>query len=226
MFEIVGPEPLTLAGYLRAWRDWLGAPTPREVHVPPALVRIAARIGEVFGGGPLGLTMQAMLERGNVGTLDAWERQRARFGIATRDLAQVLASGPAQLQDHWHARLYFVLPMLRFLMALLWIGSGLLGLLLPASTVYEMTPDGTLSTEATVLLARAGGAADLVLGALCLLGWRPRMVLGSMLLMLVAYTFGIGSLWPQHWLDPFGGLAKNLPLAAALLVLLAAESRR
>lgn len=226
VFEIVGPQPLTLAGYLGAWRAWLGAPQAREVHVPPALVRIAACIGEVFGGGPLGRTMQAMLERGNVGAPDAWERQRARFGVAARGLAQVLASGPAQTQDRWHARLYFVLPMLRFLVAVLWIGSGVLGVLLPASTVHAMTPDGPLSAAGAVLLARASGGADLVLGVLCLLGWRPRLVVGSMLLMLVAYTLGIGSLWPQHWLDPFGGLAKNLPLAAALLVLLATETRR
>lgn len=226
VFEIVGPQPLPLAGYLAAWRAWLGAPQAREVHVPPALVWITARIGEVLGGGPLGLTMQAMLERGNVGAPDAWERQHERFGVATRSLADMLAAAPAQVQDRWHARLYFVLPMLRFLVALLWIGSGLLGLLLPASTVHAMTPDRIFSTEATVLLARGSGAADLALGMLCLLRWRPRLVLGAMLSMLAAYTFGIGLLWPQHWLDPFGALAKNLPLAAALLVLLATESRR
>jgi uncharacterized protein YbjT (DUF2867 family) len=226
MFEIVGPVRLTLAGYLRAWRDWLGAPAAREVHVPRALVRIIARIGETFGAGPLGLTMHAMLERGNVGAPGAWERQRARFGIATRDLAEVLASAPAQAQDRWHARLYFVLPMLRTLMAVLWIGSGLLGLLLPDAVVHAVTPDGRLSAASAVLLARASGAVDLALGLLCLLRWRPRVVLGSMLLMLVAYTLGIGVPWPQHWLDPFGGLAKNVPLAAALLVLLATESRR
>jgi uncharacterized membrane protein YphA (DoxX/SURF4 family) len=215
-----------LAGYLRAWRAWLGVPRAREVHHPRAVVRIAAGIGEVLGHGPLGRTMQAMLERSNVGAPDAWERQRTRFGVATCSLAHALATTPAQVQDRWHARLYCVLPLLRVLIALLWIGSGVLGVLLPAPAVHATTPEGLLSAETTLLLARASGAADLALGVLCLLGWRPRLVLAAMLCMLAAYTFGIGLLWPQHWLDPFGGLAKNLPLAAALLVLLATESRR
>lgn len=226
VFEIVGPEVLTLAGYLRAWRAWLGASPAREVRVSPALVRIAAHFGEAFGKGPLGSTMLAMLERGNVGAPDAGQRQHERFDVATSTLGHSLADVPAQDQDRWHARLYFALPLLRFTLGLLWVGSGLLGLLLPARTVQAMTAAGPLSVDAALLLARAGGVADLVLGLLCLLRWRPPLVLWSMLLMLAGYTIGIGLLWPLHWLDPFGGLAKNLPLAAALLVLLATEPRR
>jgi len=30
----------------------------------------------------------------------------------------------------------------------------------------------------------------------------------------------------MHWLDPLGGLLKNLPLMAALIVLLATEDQR
>ena len=95
------------------------------------------------------------------------------------------------------------------------------------SQIVRVVPeDLTATVQAGVPLARACGVADLVLGLLCLGGWRPHLVLGSMLAMLAAYTIGIGVLWPQHWLDPFGGLAKNLPLAGALLVLLATAARR
>lgn len=47
-----------------------------------------------------------------------------------------------------------------------------------------------------------------------------------MLAMLVGYTLGIGILWPAHWLDPLGGLLKNLPLFGALVILLVTEERR
>ena len=47
-----------------------------------------------------------------------------------------------------------------------------------------------------------------------------------MLAMLLGYTFAIGIAWPVHWLDPFGGLLKNLPLIVALAILLATEERR
>jgi hypothetical protein len=51
-------------------------------------------------------------------------------------------------------------------------------------------------------------------------------VLVLMLAMLLGYTLVIGTLWPAHWFDPFGGLLKNLPLIAALAILLVTDERR
>lgn len=130
------------------------------------------------------------------------------------------------MQDRWHARLYFCLPLLRVSMALLWMGSGVVGWLTPAIDVVAATPGSSLATGSLLALARTTASADLLLGALCLLRWRPRLVLGLMLAMLLGYTFGIGIAWPIHWLDPFGGLLKNLPLMAALALLLVTEERR
>jgi uncharacterized protein YbjT (DUF2867 family)/uncharacterized membrane protein YphA (DoxX/SURF4 family) len=225
-WELVGAQIMTLAEYLRAWRAWLGLGTAREWQVPRALVRSGAWFGETFGHGPLGATMPRMLERGNVGAGDALARMQRDFGIAPRSLAQALGARPAQTQDRWHARLYFALPALRITLALLWIGSGLLGLLSSAEVVAAAASAGPLSADAALALARASGALDLVLGVLCLARWRPRLVLGGMLAMLFGYTFALGVFWPQHWLDPFGGLAKNVPLFVALWVLLATEERR
>lgn len=225
VFELVGPDVLALRDYLRSWRRWLGLGPARVLHVPPALVRIATACGEWLGRGPLGETMRRMLERGNVGAAGAWEHARDRLGVAARPLTRALAEAPAQVQDRWHARLYLWLPLLRVSLALLWIASGLVGLLLPAGDVRAAT-SGIDAPAGTLAAARIGGALDLALGALCLVRWRPRLVLGAMLLMLAGYTLGIGVLWPQHWLDPFGGLLKNLPLAAALAALLAVEERR
>ena len=111
-------------------------------------------------------------------------------------------------------------------MALLWIGSGVVGWLTPTSDVVAAAPGSSLPAGGLLSLARTTASADLLLGALCLLRWRPRLVLGLMLAMLLGYTFGIGIAWPVHWLDPFGGLLKNLPLIAALALLLATEERR
>lgn len=97
---------------------------------------------------------------------------------------------------------------------------------MPMSTVVASAPGSTLSADALLLLARFTGTADLLLGVLCLLRWRPRLILTLMLLMLLGYTLGIGILWPSHWLDPFGGLLKNLPLIAALAILLVTDERR
>jgi len=224
--ELVGPEVLTLRGYLLAWRRWLGFGPALILATPPALVRIAAVLGERLGNGPLGQTMASMLERGNVGSADASARLRDSLGLIPRPLQRALDEVPSQVQDRWHARLYFLLPALRVSIALLWIGSGVVGWLTSPANVMASAPGSDLSSSTLLILARVTGTIDLLLGVLCLLRWRPRLVLTLMLLMLLGYTLGIGAIWPAHWLDPLGGLLKNLPLIAALAILLATDERR
>jgi len=226
IFDVVGPEVLTLADYLRSWRRWLGSPPAREVRVPRVLVRAVAALGEVVDRGPLGTTMLRMLERGNVGATDAWPRLHDAWGVAPRALEQVLGQTPAQVQDRMHAILYFALPALHIALALLWIGSGLVGLTASSPDVAAMAQGGPWTVASSLVLARSTGVADLVLGVLCLVRWRPRAVLAAMLVMLIGYTVAIGLLWPRHWLDSLGALAKNVPLIAAFWVLLATEERR
>lgn len=224
--ELVGPEVLSVRDYLLAWRRWLGFAQPRTLAVPPVLVRWSAMLGERLGNGPLGLTMAGMLERGNVGRADASARLGQCMDLAPRTLLQALNESPSHTQDRWHVRLYFWLPILRVLIALLWIGSGVVGWLMPMAEVVAAAPSESLSPDTLLTLARLTASADLVLGVLCLLRWRPRLVLSLMLLMLLGYTLAIGILWPAQWLDPYGGLLKNLPLLAALAILLATDERR
>lgn len=224
--ELVGPDVLSLQDYLLCWRRWLGFAPPHVMAVPLALVKATAFLGDNFGRGPLGMTMARMLERGNVGAADALGNLRDRLGCAPRSLQRVLQESPSHVQDRWHARLYFLLPTLRIAIALLWVLSGITGWLISADDILAATPGSAWSLAQRVLLERSTASADLLLGVLCLIRWRSRLVLSLMLAMLCGYMLGIGVLWPAHWLDPFGGLLKNLPLLVALLVLLATDERR
>jgi uncharacterized protein YbjT (DUF2867 family) len=226
VLELVGPEVMTLRDYLLAWRRWLGFGPARMLTVPTTLVRIAATLGEHLGNGPLGQTMMRMLDRGNIGAPHAIARLREYLGLVPRSLSRTLDETPSEVQDRWHARLYFWLPALRVSIGLLWIGSGVVGWLTSLVNVTTATPGSTIPAVTLLVLARVTGTADLLLGMLCLIRWRPRLILALMLLMLLGYTIGIGILWPAHWLDPFGGLLKNLPLIAALAILLATDERR
>ena len=226
VLELVGPEVLSLREYLLTWRRWLGFAVPRVWSVPAPLVRISANLGERFGKGPLGTTMVRMLERGNVGSHNVLRKLRDELGVVPRTLARALDASPSHVQDRWHARLYFLLPALRIAMALLWMFSGIVGWLTPMTRIAETIPENAPSHSLLLVLARGTATADLILGALCLIRWRPRLVLSLMLAMLLGYTLSIGMLWPEHWLDPFGELVKNVPLVVALLVLLATDERR
>jgi uncharacterized protein YbjT (DUF2867 family) len=226
IIDLVGPDIVSLRDYLLTWRRWLGFAKPRLWFVPSFLVRLTTAIGERLRNGPLGQTISRMLERGNVGSPDALERMRNALGVVPQPLARVLDESPSHVQDRWHARLYFLLPLLRASMALLWICSGIVGWWLPEANILSAAPGHAITPGGSLALARITATVDLLLGVLCLLRWRASLVLSLMLIMLMGYTAGIGVLWPMHWLDPFGGLLKNLPLFFVLAILIATEERR
>ena len=227
VIEAVGPEPITFKHYLSVLRKWLGVKKPALVfHVPLYLIKPVALLGEWFGNGPLGLTMYRMLQRGNVASEGGYEKLKQLTGVATASVDTVMQQAPAFVQDRWHARLYFIRPLLRIVIGLLWVASGIVGFTLPVSESQAVMsalglPDNTI---ATVIYSMS--TLDIVLGLMVLgrIGLNFAAVL--MLISVVAYTLIIGIFFPSAWLEPFGGLIKNIPLIPAILVMMSIEDIR
>ncbi|QQQ02098.1 SDR family oxidoreductase [Lysobacter enzymogenes] len=226
VYEIGGPAPLSLREYQSTWRRWLRIDGHGAVFFPEALVSLQVAIGERLGRGPVGETMWRMLRRGNVARADAHARVRADFGHAPAALADALAATPSQVQDRWHAQLYFLAPTLRIAIVALWLISAAVGWSTPAATIEAMVAGSPLAAWQPVALARITGALDAVLALGLLIGWRPRAMLGLMGISVLAYTLAFGALLPAQWLDPLGGLAKNLVVLPALAVAWVLADRR
>lgn len=223
VIEVVGPQALSFAGYLRAWRAWFGLRPARELHMPHAFVEACVAAGEGFTRGPVCRVIWNLLARERMGAPDALARLAATLGIAPRGLDEALHERRCRDGDRREAQAYTLLPALRIAFALLWIASGPVGFFASSAQIAATVPGW--SDALALPLARATAMADLALGTLLLIGWRKRLIEALMLAMLVAYTVGIGLFAPQHWLDPFGGLLKNLVLIVALVLLRALESR-
>ncbi len=226
LYEVGGPEVLSLREYQAHWRRWLRISGTRAVCVPEALVTLQVELFERFGRGPVGRTMWRMLRRGNVLAEGQFARLQAAFGDAPRALQDALAARPSQVQDRWHAQLYFVAPLLRAGLVVLWLLSAWAGFATPAAQVEAMVRDTPLAAAWPVALARAGAALDLLLGLWLAGGWRPRLALVLMALSVVAYTLAFGVAAPGAWLDPLGGLAKNLALLPAIMAAWVLADRR
>lgn len=224
--ELVGPEVVSLADYLRAWRRWLGYPTVLELRVPLLLIGLVCSLGQWFGSGALGNTVWGMLQRGNVGAPEALARQAGLLGLTPPSLSTQLRQHPAQMQDRWQARLWLLAPLLTVSLALLWLGSAITGLSMDASTVDRMSAPLGLQGDGAMLLARATSVLDLLLGSALLIGAWKRPVLLLMLASTLGYTVILGAMAPALWLDPFGGLVKNLPLIPAVLIAWVLADRR
>jgi uncharacterized protein YbjT (DUF2867 family) len=208
----VGPEVVTLRQVLEDYRRWLGFEAVPFVPMPAWIVRTAARVGDHLGG-PINSTAVAQLEFGNVGDAAAFE---SASGCGASGWRAALAAEPAHAQDRWHARLYFVRPLLRAALVALWLVSGLAGLF----ALDEWAPRLAAATAmpASFALAALGAACglDLVFAALVAGRWRPRRLALLQLLAIGAYTALATALWPALWAEPLGPLLKNLPIAAAV----------
>jgi uncharacterized protein YbjT (DUF2867 family) len=222
--ELVGPELVTLRDYLLAWRRWFGLQEPVVIHVPAALADLGVGLGEFWGRGPLCRVIANLLQRGRVGAVDALEKTRALIGREPTRLTDALQQRPCQLADFMAARWFTLEYLLFFVLAAVWIASGIVGLSLHESTALTVFPGWAPQT--TRVVALASSVADFVLGLALLTGRATQRVLQAMLVMLLVYTLVIGSAAPLHWLDPFGGLLKNLPIAATLSALLLMAPRR
>ncbi len=226
VFEVGCEQPMALSEYLLLWRAWLRVPGMRTLPTPTWVVDAAVAVGERIGVGPMGQTMWRMLKRGNVCAPDAHARLLEAFGTAPRDLDTVLAQTPSQVQDRWQAQLYLLAPVLRWTVILLCLLSAWAGFVTPAAQIEAMSSGSLLAHLQPVALARFAGGVDLVLALWLASGWRPRAAVASTLLLVLGYTLVLGALVPALWLDPLGGLAKNLVLLPALAVLWVLSDRR
>jgi len=214
--EPVGPDRLTLAEIVLKLRAWLGFGRARLLRMPLPLVRIACRIGDAVGAGPLRTTALSQLEYGNVAPPEPFI---AAIGFTPRSMDAALRARPAQVQDRWHARLYFARPLLTVLLALLWLCSGVLGLFVPWEESARLL--GGIGAGVAGPLGVAGSLLDLVVAALVVFGRRPAFVGGLQIAVIAAYTATLTVAMPVLWLDPFGPLLKNLPILGAVAVWMA-----
>ena len=226
--DVAGPEPMSLRDIVLGLRAWLGLPEAPVLAVPMQLIRLAGRCGSVLaylsGRGTLNITAVRQLEFGNVADPRPFAEA---VGFTPRRIADALAAEPSHVQDRWHARLYFLKPLLRVIIALFWMATGLL-------TAFAWP---RVESEAMLVRAGLGGALlpaafwggvlfDVALGALLLLRWRVKLIGSLMVAATIPYlgflTFG----QPELWAHPLGPVTKTVPLIVATLVMIAIEDDR
>jgi len=218
----VGPRPIPLREILEDYRRWLGLAPARAIHVPMPIVRFACALGDRMGG-PLNTTALRQLEHGNAGDVDAFT---GATGIVPREWKDSLAAEPAHVQDRWHARIYFVRPLLRFALAFLWLISGLSGLAELRGWSVLLASQTPLAFGAAFVLLALACLGDVAIAFLVMRRWKPRALAGLQVALIAAYTAIATLLWPSLWLEPLGPLFKNVPIVAAALALGAIEEDR
>jgi nucleoside-diphosphate-sugar epimerase len=217
---LVGPAPLPLKAFLSSLRHAMGLGAARFLPMPMPLVRFAAQIGRVVPHSLLEPETLQMLERGN--TADA---------AAIADLLGRAPRGPehfiAPLERpavRLLARLNWLLPVLRWSIALVWIATGIVSLgLYPVADSYALLARVGISGALAPLMLYGAALLDLVFGIATLVLRRRRRLWLAQIAVILLYSAIISIKLPEFWLHPYGPLLKNLPMLAALWLLLELE---
>jgi uncharacterized protein YbjT (DUF2867 family) len=222
--EPVGPERLDTAEIVRRLRAWLGLKPAPVLAAPMALVRAGARIGDFLGSGPLRTTSVRQMLHGNAVDPAPFT---AATGIHPRRMSDALLAQPSTVQDLWHARLYFLRPLLRLGLALFWLWTGLAALLwMPRAAGDALFRAAGVPESLLAPTWIAGGLIDLTLGVWLLLTSRVQRVGAAMLAISAAYLGLLAYASPELWLEPLGGLAKTPLVMLATLALMAIAEER
>ena len=219
---LVGPKAMGLRCFLATLRHAMGLGKARFISMPMPLVRVAAAIASLLPGNLLDRETLQMLERGNTADAGQITSLLDRGPRAAQQFIAVPDASNARLQ----AQLNWLLPILRYSIALVWIVTGLVSLgLYPVADSYALLARVGIGGMLAPLMLYGAALLDLAFGIGTLLLRRRRLLWLAQLVVMVFYTLIISWRLPEFWLHPYGPLLKNLPMAAAIWLLLELEER-
>lgn len=220
---LVGPEPLSLRDFLAALRGAMGLGKAHFLPVPLPLVRTAAAAGRILPGSLLDPETLQMLERGNTAPADAIT---ALLGHAPRPPSAFIGARQTS-RMRLRAQLNWLLPMLRWSIALVWIVTGIVSLgLYPVADSYALLARVGIPAMLAPLMLYGAAMLDLAFGVGILVLRRRRLLWLAQIALILFYTAMISWRLPEFWLHPYGPLTKNLPMLAAIWLLYELEDKR
>lgn len=226
-FDMGGPERVSLAETVRAYRTWLGFGRTRIWRVPRWLAAPVFRVGDLLGW--LGVRTPArsnalrQLDFDVEGDPAEW---LAVTGARPRGFRDWLAANPAGVQDRWHARLGFARPLARWTLGLYWLATGVLALTVAREHALEVLSGAGFGETARPAILWLGSLFDIALGAAMLAKWRVRAVAALMLLGTIGYVATLSWVLPGLWADALGPILKVFPMMALALLVAATEDER
>lgn len=215
----VGPKSLTMREMLSGYRMLLGLGKTFMVPIPLALIRSAARVGDVLKSGALSTETLHMLLNGNTGSVQVTHDILGYLPRALEGFIPTEETDSLRMSAVWS----WVRPMLLTSIAVMWAAAGVV------SWIYAQDYSLELLAKLGLSPGFAMGAFIVACGVNVSLGIATLLTPGKImwlvqLAVMGFYTVVLSWVAPQLWVDPFGALVKNLPIAAVLLGLMAASA--
>ena len=227
LLHAVSMKRVTLNEILTKIRAWLGFSKSKLLCVPLGLIRLGAFLGDLIPYSTLNTSSYKMLIQHNTTSLEETKKFHDKIGFIPQDFPKGVYRHPSSVQDRWHARLYFLKPLLKISIAFIWLFTAACSLFFyPRVASFELLAQIGVNASWQPILFYGASFIDTGLGIAMFCSIKSRKIAWIQILMILVYSALLTWKLPHLWFEPFAPLAKNIPILAALLVYLALESER
>ncbi len=220
--DVAGPERLEPPVVVETFRNWLRLPPAPRWRVPRWLAACGYRLGDAVRAlgwrAPIGSVARRELARGAVGDPAQWQQV---MQLRPTSLAAALAREPASVQERWFARLYLFKPLVFAVLALFWIGTGVISLGPGWEQGLSYLREGGVGEELAWAGVIAGALADIAIGLGIAVRRTARAALWAAVAISLFYMIAGTFVLPRLWLDPVGPMLKIWPIVVLNLIALA-----
>lgn len=225
-FDLVEDASHSLREIVRGFRRRLGfAPARLEPDLPAWAAAPVAVIADIAGAlgwrSPLRSTALKVMGENVLADPTAW---REATGRGLRSFDESLASIESDAQGRIFARAGLAMPLMIISLGVFWVLSGIVGLVeIERAAAHLYASMDVPSAKALVI---AGSLVDILIGAGLLVKITSRAAALASVVVAMSYLVAGTFIEPSLWADPFGALAKIIPLSAmGLAVALMQEER-
>ncbi|HFS67644.1 MAG TPA: SDR family oxidoreductase, partial [Flavobacteriia bacterium] len=219
--NLVGEKSMTYKELLEGFRAWLGLNPAKFVALPTVGTNV---VGKILDEPTVSSDNIKMLNEGNSASVEPLKKFLNYMPVS---IEERLFSTQVSNAQKLFASLYFVRPLLRVIIAFVWIWSGIVSAFLyPQALALGLLYEIGIPENFALPILYFASFLDILIGILTLMAYRLQSLLKFQLLVIGVYTLLLTFLSGHHWLHPFGPVLKNLPLMVSIYILSRLEKFR
>jgi uncharacterized protein YbjT (DUF2867 family) len=220
-WDLMQPQKVTLSGLIDQFRFAFGTADYPRLTMPALMLDLGAKLGDLANRlgwmPPMRSTAIAELRRGVTGDPAAWMEAT---GIVPRTISLMVGQRAATIQDKWFARLFLIKALVIASLAMFWIASGFIALVISFPATKAILISHGFSPKVAAPFAAVTSLVDITIGFL--IAFRRSCAAGLIagIVLSLGYMAGTAILTPDLWIEPLGALVKTGPAIVLVIVAL------
>ncbi len=225
-WDVMAEDASTVGSVVSSLRDRFAGPK-RRITAPRWSLAIASRAGDLVSNlgwrPPVRTTALAEMTRGVLGDPGPW---RQATGIEPRSGTAIIGSCAATVQERWFARLYLLKALVFASLALFWIVSGTIAIMVSFDAATRILTEHGFGQGLARSVTVASSLMDIAVGMLIATRRTCRFGLLAGISVSLFYMVSAAVVTPELWIEPLGALVKTAPAIVLMTVGLAVLDER